>query len=70
MKFSNKQALIIGGSSGMGLETGKLLRAEGASVTLVGRQKEKLDAARKTFDTPDKVKTYSCDLTNKGVLIN
>jgi NAD(P)-dependent dehydrogenase (short-subunit alcohol dehydrogenase family) len=68
MKFSNKQALIIGGSSGMGLETGKLLRAEGASVTLVGRQKEKLDAARKTFDTPDKVKTYCCDLTNKGGL--
>ena len=52
----------------MGLETGKLLVAEGASVTLVGRQKEKLDAARKTFDTPDNVKTYCCDLTNKGDL--
>ncbi len=68
MKFSNKQTLIIGGGSGMGLETGKLLAAEGASVTLVGRHQEKLDAARKTFDTPDKVKTYCCDLTNKGDL--
>jgi NAD(P)-dependent dehydrogenase (short-subunit alcohol dehydrogenase family) len=68
MKFSNKQALIIGGGSGMGLETGKLLAAEGASVTLVGRRQEKLDAARETFDTPDKVKTYCCDLTNKGDL--
>jgi NAD(P)-dependent dehydrogenase (short-subunit alcohol dehydrogenase family) len=65
MKFSNKQALIIGGGSGMGLETGKLLAAEGASVTLVGRRQEKLDAARETFDTPDKVKIYCCDLTNK-----
>ena len=68
MKFSNKQALIIGGGSGMGLEAGKLLAAEGASVTLVGRRQEKLDDARETFDTPEKVKTYSCDLTNKGDL--
>ena len=68
MKFSNKKALIIGGGSGMGLEAGKLLAAEGASVTLVGRRQEKLDDARETFDTPEKVKTYSCDLTNKGDL--
>ena len=65
MKFSNKQALIIGGGSGMGLEAGKLLAAEGASVTLVGRRQEKLDNARETFDRPEKVKTYCCDLTNK-----
>ena len=68
MKFSNKQALIIGGGSGMGLEAGKLLAAEGASVTLVGRRQEKLGDAREMFDTPEKVKTYSCDLTNKGDL--
>ncbi len=66
MKFSNKQALIIGGSSGMGLETGKLLVEEGASVTLVGRQLEKLDAARDTFKKPNKVSTFRCDLTSKG----
>lgn len=66
MKFSNKQALIIGGSSGMGLETGRLLVKEGASVTLVGRRQEKLDAARETFGTPGKVSTFRCDLTNKG----
>lgn len=68
MKFLKKQALIIGGGSGMGLETGELLTAEGASVTLVGRRQEKLDDARETFNTPEKVKTYSCDLTNKGDL--
>jgi NAD(P)-dependent dehydrogenase (short-subunit alcohol dehydrogenase family) len=66
MKFSNKQALIVGGSSGMGLETGKLLVEEGASVTLVGRQQEKLDAARDTFEKPNKVSTFRCDLTTKG----
>jgi NAD(P)-dependent dehydrogenase (short-subunit alcohol dehydrogenase family) len=66
MKFSNKQALIVGGSSGMGLETGKLLVKEGASVILVGRQQEKLDTARDTFEKPNKVSTFRCDLATKG----
>ena len=38
MEFSKKQALIVGGSSGMGLEAGRLLVEAGASVTLVGRR--------------------------------
>ena len=65
MGFSNKQALIVGGSSGMGLEAGRLLVEAGASVTLVGRRQEKLDGARETFDTSDNVHTFRCDLTNK-----
>ncbi len=65
MRFSNKQALIVGGSSGMGLEAGRLLVEAGASVTLGGRQQEKLDGARETFETPDNVRTFQCDLTNK-----
>ena len=36
------EALIIGGSSGMGLATAKLLSKAGISVTLVGRNAEKL----------------------------
>jgi NAD(P)-dependent dehydrogenase (short-subunit alcohol dehydrogenase family) len=65
MKFSNKQALIVGGGSGMGLEAGRLLVESGASVTLVGRRQEKLDSARETFDTPDNVRVIRCDLTIK-----
>ena len=65
MRFSNKQALIVGGSSGMGLEAGRLLVESGASVTLVGRRQQKLDAARETFDTPDSTSTFRCDLTRK-----
>jgi NAD(P)-dependent dehydrogenase (short-subunit alcohol dehydrogenase family) len=65
MSFSNKQALIVGGSSGMGLETGRLLVESGASVTLIGRRQQKLDAARETFDTPDSTSTFRCDLTSK-----
>ena len=65
MTFSNKQALIVGGGSGMGLETARLLVKEGASVTLVGRRQEKLEMARETFDSPENVHTFRCDLTSK-----
>ncbi len=65
MSFSNKQALIVGGGSGMGLETGRLLVEAGAAVTLVGRRQEKLDSARETFSAPDKASTFRCDLTSK-----
>jgi NAD(P)-dependent dehydrogenase (short-subunit alcohol dehydrogenase family) len=65
MTFSGKQALIIGGGSGIGLEAGRLLAQAGASVTLVARRQEKLDGALKTFATPGHVRTFRCDLTIK-----
>jgi NAD(P)-dependent dehydrogenase (short-subunit alcohol dehydrogenase family) len=68
MSFSDKQALIIGGGSGIGLEAARLLVHAGASVTIVGRRLEKLEGARETFDAPDKVHTLRCDLTIKDDL--
>ena len=68
MSFSDKQALIIGGGSGIGLEAARLLVHAGASVTIVGRRPEKLEGARETFDAPDKVHTLRCDLTIKDDL--
>ncbi len=68
MSFSDKSALIIGGSSGMGLAAARLLVQAGVSVTIVGRRLEKLKTARETFKLPDKVNTFSCDLTLKDEL--
>ena len=66
MRFSDKKALIVGGSSGMGLECAKRLVAEGATVTLVGRNPEKLARARESCEAPDRVATIRCDLTQTG----
>ncbi|HZP59662.1 MAG TPA: SDR family NAD(P)-dependent oxidoreductase, partial [Opitutaceae bacterium] len=40
-----KNALILGGSTGMGLDIAKRLGASGAAVTIAGRDLKKLDAA-------------------------
>ena len=42
----NQVALVVGGSSGMGLETARLLRARGFDLILVSSNAEKLEAAR------------------------
>ena len=62
MSFSGKHALIVGGSSGMGLQAGSLLLKSGAFVTIVGSRKEKLDHALKTLGADSKLQAFQCDL--------
>jgi len=50
MENKINEALIIGGSSGMGLATAKLLSKASISVTLVGRNEKKLQTAVKFLD--------------------
>jgi NAD(P)-dependent dehydrogenase (short-subunit alcohol dehydrogenase family) len=44
-QLADQTVLVIGGSAGIGLETARLARTEGADVILVGRNRERLDAA-------------------------
>jgi len=44
-ELAGQTVVVIGGSSGIGLETAKLARAEGANVVLTGRNPERLQHA-------------------------
>jgi len=60
----SKSALIVGGSTGMGLATAKRLGARGVSVTIIGRDQATLDQAAseiKEAGAPE-VNTRSLDL--------
>lgn len=46
-KYTNKKAIVIGGTIGMGLATVKMLLAGGAEVLLTGRNEKNLEAAKK-----------------------
>jgi NAD(P)-dependent dehydrogenase (short-subunit alcohol dehydrogenase family) len=43
--LDGQTVVVIGGSAGMGLETARLARAEGADVILTGRNQDRLDKA-------------------------
>lgn len=45
MSLDGQKVFVIGGSSGIGLETARLARQAGATVTIASRSREKLDAA-------------------------
>lgn len=51
MNLEGKHALITGGSSGIGLALARKLAASGADVTILGRDPNKLEAARQEIST-------------------
>ncbi len=51
--FSNRSLLVIGGTSGIGLGTARLVLEGGGRVTLVGRDHAKAQAARHTLSGQD-----------------
>jgi len=46
--MSQRTALVVGGTSGIGLATARILQAGGAAVHITGRSKERLDALAAT----------------------
>lgn len=62
--LSGMRALVIGGGSGIGLASSRMLAADGATVTLAGRTLSKLEHAVETIhdDVPDaEVGVAVCD---------
>ena len=60
--LQNKTAVILGGTSGMGLAAAKRFLAEGAKVIITGRKKEKIDVARQ--ELPGDVAIYQADIAD------
>lgn len=67
IRFESSVVVITGGSSGIGKEIAHALWREGATVCLVGRDRNRLDAAA-TFDAfgRERVRCYPLDITRDG----
>jgi NAD(P)-dependent dehydrogenase (short-subunit alcohol dehydrogenase family) len=49
--LAGKRAIVVGGGSGIGLGTARLLAADGATVTIAGRTEDKLVGAKATLES-------------------
>jgi len=65
MDWSNKVAIVTGASSGIGLETARLLAARGVRVALVARTKDKLDEVAREIGAV----SFPLDVTDRAALV-
>ena len=59
--FSGKKLLVVGGTSGMGFETAKLVLKNGGSVVLVGNRQDKAEQARQALMADGQVSIIIAD---------
>ncbi len=62
-KLSGQQALVTGGGSGLGLAIAQRLAADGAIVTICGRDQSKLTRALETL--PESARATTCDVRDE-----
>lgn len=66
IETKSERALIVGGSSGMGLELARLLLTEGAQVTIVGRSEARLEDARVSLSSAgERLATVVADIAQE-----
>lgn len=73
--LTGHRSLIVGGSSGIGLATARLLLAEGATVTITGRHADKLEAAASSLQSVadasgGKLQWTACDVMSGAAVRN
>jgi NAD(P)-dependent dehydrogenase (short-subunit alcohol dehydrogenase family) len=68
LPLAGRRALVVGGGSGIGLATARLLAADGAHVTIAGRTVSKLEEAAATID--GSVGVLGCDVLDAADVRN
>lgn len=64
-QFEGKKLLVIGGTSGIGLETARLILKEGGQVVIVGQRMEKAETARAELSALGRVDVLTVDITSE-----
>jgi NAD(P)-dependent dehydrogenase (short-subunit alcohol dehydrogenase family) len=64
-EFKHQQTLIIGGSSGIGRAVAEILLAQGALVTIVGRNLAKLQATAADLEQHGTIQTWQADISDR-----
>jgi NAD(P)-dependent dehydrogenase (short-subunit alcohol dehydrogenase family) len=67
-QFKGKKLLVVGGTSGMGLQTARMVLAEGGSVVIAGNRPEKAEEARKELAKLGEVAALTADLSSDAAL--
>ena len=65
LELAGQSIIVTGGSSGIGLETARLLLAEGALVTICGRDESRLAVARSDLASAQ-LRTVRADVLDAG----
>lgn len=63
-QFKGKKLLVVGGTSGMGLEAARMVLAEGGSAVVVGNRPEKTEAARQELAKLGQLWVLTADLSS------
>lgn len=63
-QFEGKKLLVVGGTSGIGLQAARLVLAEGGSVVIVGNRAEKAEEARRELSALGTVSALTADLAS------
>lgn len=73
MKYLNQHAIITGGSSGIGKATAKLLAQQGANISLIARDRQKLKIAQQevisaTVNSEQKILIFIADVAQQPAI--
>lgn len=66
MQLKDKVALVTGGATGIGLAVARQFSAEGATVVICGRNRERLDAAARSIHGSGAVHPWPLDVTDRA----